>query len=880
MVLPRLTSLLRNLFHKQRKERELDEEVRSHALLVADEKIRAGMSLQEAHRQARLELGGVEQVKEQVREMRAGHLVEALAQDARFGLRLLRKSPGFTAVAVLTLALGIGANSALFTVLDRTLIRPLPYANPDRLMMLWEDFSAFGAAKERVSPATFKDWQKRTQTFDEIAAYGMRDFNLSDGGPPEEVFGLGVTANLLSMLGVRPLLGRSFAPEEDAPGNKTVVLSYPLWMRRFGGDVGLVGKPILMSGEKYTVIGVMPKGFQYPDQQSQVWVPLGLSAQLLARRNSHFLYVAARLKPNQSLRQGQVDMNVIARDLAREFPASNDRIGITVVPLKEEMLGNRGREFILLLGSAALVLLITCANIGNLLLARSAARQPEIAIRAALGASAGRMLRQLLTESMVLAAAGGALGLALAEWSMLGLQGIIPEGLAGVVELKLDGRAIAFTAAVSVLAGILFGLVPALQLPKLGVSSALRQVGRNSIASGGGRLRDILVAGEMAIALVLVTGAVLLIVTLMRLRAANPGFRADAILTAQITAPSPKYQESNVRQRFYSQILDRVRAIPGVRSAGLSSDLPYQSRGNTMSLTVEEQDAQAGLGTDALFRLVSAGYLETIGARLKEGRSLSEDDQQNTLAVVVVNETLARQYWPNQSAIGHRIDTGTGNGTPKWMTVVGVVDNIQERGLDLPNKSAVYVPFTQTTIGFFLPEQIAVLTSRAPMSLSKELQKAVWSVDREQPVNRIMPMEAIVEDELANRKQVLRLLGTFAALALLLATLGVHGVLACVVSQRAPEIGLRMALGATRWNIIGTVVSHALRLTGIGLTLGVLGALGATRLLSSLLFGVGATDPLTFITVVALLSVVALGACYIPARRAMRVDPIEALRYE
>lgn len=540
MVLPRLTSLLRNLFHKQREERELDEEVRSHALLVADEKIRAGMSPQEAHRQARLELGGVEQVKEQVREMRAGHLVETLALDVRFGLRLLRKSPGFTAVAVLTLALGIGANSALFTVLDRTVIRPLPYANPDRLMMLWEDFSAFGAAKERVSPATFMDWQKRTQAFDEIAAYGMRDFSISGDGPPEEVFGLGVTANLLPMLGVRPLLGRSFAPEEDAPGNRTVVLSYPLWMRRFGGAVGLVGKPILMSGEKYTVIGVMPKGFQYPDQQSQVWVPLALSPQLLARRNSHFLYVAARLKPSQSVAQGQADMNVIARDLAREFPASNDRVGITVVPLKEELLGNRGTEFILLLGSAALVLLITCANIGNLLVARSAARQSEIAIRAALGASTGRMLRQLLTESVLLAAAGGVLGLAVAQWSMIGLQGIIPEGLAGVVDLQLDGRAIAVTAAVSVCAGVLFGLMPALQLARLGVSSTLRHAARSSIASSGRRLRDILVAGEMAIASVLVIGAVLLIQTLVKLRAVDPGFRADAILTAQITAPSPK----------------------------------------------------------------------------------------------------------------------------------------------------------------------------------------------------------------------------------------------------------------------------------------------------------------------------------------------------
>src|SRR5215469_8643965 len=438
-----------------------------------------------------------------------------LLADARHSLRLLRRAPGFAAAVILILALGIGANSALFSALDRTVIRPLPYANPDRLMMLWEDFSVFGAPKQRVSPGTFVDWRKRTHAFDEVAAYGWRAFNLSGGGPPEEVLGAGVTANLLPMLGVPPLLGRTFAPDEDTPGNKTVVLSYGLWTRRFGGDRGLVGNTILMSGEKYTVIGVMPKGFQYPDHRSEVWVPLGLTPRLLAHRNSHFLYVTARLKPGQSVRQGQADMNVIARDLAREFPASNQQVGITVVPLKAELLGNRRKEFVLLLGAAACVLLIACANVANLLLARSAARQREIAVRAALGASPGRVLRQILTENLVFAVAGGTLGLVFAQWSMAGLKGMVPEGLAGIVDLTLDGRAIAFTAAVSVLTGVLFELTPAVQLTKIGVTIALSHAGR-SIASGGQRLRDVLVASEIAIAVVLVIGAVLLIQTLVR----------------------------------------------------------------------------------------------------------------------------------------------------------------------------------------------------------------------------------------------------------------------------------------------------------------------------------------------------------------------------
>lgn len=806
--------------------------------------------------------------------------MNAVLVDMRHSLRLLRRAPGFAIAVIAILGLGIGANSALFTALDRTVNRPLPYSNPDGLFMLWEDFSAFGVPKMRVSPGTFMDWKRHTQAFEELAAYGAREFNLSGSGPPEEVSGAGVTANLLPMLGMPPMLGRTFTPGEDAPGNRTVVLSYRLWKRRFAGDASVVGQAVLMSNEKYTVIGVMPKGFQYPDGRTEVWVPLGLTEQLLARRNSHFLWVAGRLKRGQNFRQGQADMNVVARDLAREFPASNSRVGITVVPLKEEFLGRRSYELTLLLCSAACVLLIACANIGNLLLARSAARQREVAIRAAIGASPGRVLRQILVEALVLSVAGGALGLALARWSLAGLQVMVPESLAGVVELKLDGRVLAFTAGLAILSGVLFGLAPALQLSRASISSALKQVGRGSSASRGGRLRDILVVCEMSIALVLVIGAVLLVQTLVRLHAVDPGFRADGILTAEITAPEPKYQDSGQRQRFYAEIQQKVSAIPGVKLTGLTSDLPYTSRGNTMGLIVEGQGAQPDLGMDALFRLVSAGYLETIGAQLREGRLLDVRDQQGTAPVVVVNETLARMYWPNQSAIGHRIDTGTGNGAPKWMTIVGVVRDIRERGLDLGNKSAVYVPFTQTTIDFFLPSEIAVLTSCEPLTLSKELQQAVWSVDPEQPVNTIRPMEAIVENELSDRTQVLWLLGAFAGFALVLAVLGIYSVLSYVVSQRTPEFGLRMALGANHWHMMRLILGYSARLTAIGLVVGLLGALGGTHLLSSLLFGVSAVDPATFVAVSAGIAIVAFFASLAPVLRAAAVDPLIALRDE
>jgi predicted permease len=793
--------------------------------------------------------------------------------DIRYAVRLFARAPGFALAVVVVLALGIGSNSAIFTILDRTMIRPLPYADPDRLAMLWEDFSAFGSPKNRVSPGTFFDWRKRTQVFEEMAAYaGGRNMDLAGGGPPEEVLGLSVTANLIPLLGVRPLLGRTFYADEEGPETKAVVLSYSLWQRRFGGDPNLVGKPILMNGEKYSVIGVMPRGFQYPDRETELWLPLGLQPDILARRNSHFLKVIGRLKPGRDLVQAQSDMSAVARQLAKEFPGTNGRVGIAVVQLKDEILGDSRKALIILLAGAGCVLLIACANVGNLLLARASSRRREIAIRTALGASPMRVLRQLLTENLLLALAGGMLGLLFASWSLASLEKMIPAGLAGAVNLRVDLRVLAFAGVVSILTVVLFGLAPALQLSKMGRS------GRGVVGHGGGKLREALVVAEIAITLVLVVGAALLIETLARLRAMDPGFRSDRILTADIAVPFPKYSDSERRRRFYSEVLDRVRAIPGVKSAGLTSDLPYTSRGNTMGLMVEGKPAQHDLGQDVLFRLVSADYLRTIGAQLKQGRWLDARDREAANPAVVINETFVRQYWPNQSPLGRRIDTGTGDGDPRWMTIVGVVADIRERGLDLAMKPAVYVPFTQTAIGFFQPSEIAVLTSQEPLSLSKELQRAVWSVDTEQPVSNIRTMDAIVDDELANRKQVFQLLGAFAALALILAAVGIYSVLSYVVSQRTREIGLRMAIGASQWDIVRAMLRYAARLTTLGLMFGVASAILATRFLSTLLFGITPLDPGTFAAVAALLAAVALVASYMPTRRAAAVDPAVALR--
>jgi len=626
-----------------------------------------------------------------------------------------------------------------------------------------------------------------------------------------------------------------------------------------------------MNGESYTVLGIMPQGFVYPNRATELWLPLGLSPQTMKSRNSHFLYVAGRIGPGYGLPQAQADMTAVAKQIEQEFPATNSKIGIAVVPLKDEMLGSSRTAFLILLSAATCVLLIACANVGNLLLARASDRRREIGVRLALGAAPLRVLRQILTENLVLSLAGGGLGILFALWSIGALQPMVPRGLP---DLRIDPRLLAFTAGLSIATGLLFGFAPGIQLARTRLAS------RGVIGQGARRLRDALVVAEVAIALVLVIGATLLIETLARMRAVDPGFRAANILTADIAVPYPKYADAGTRRRFYDGVLARVRSIPGVKTVGLTSDLPYTSRGNTMGLSVEGKPSQPGQQQDALFRLVSAGYLETIGARLKEGRLLEESDREDTRPVVVVSESLAHQYWPGQSPLGKRIDTGTGDGKRLWMTVVGVMADIRERGLDLGLKPAVYVPYPQTTIGFFQPSEIAVLTAQEPLGIARDLQEAVWAVDSEQPVSRIRPMSAIVDDELAGRMQVLTMLGAFAALALLLATLGIYGVLSYIVSQRRREIGLRMAIGASQCDVVAAIGGYAARLMAIGLVSGILMATAATRLLSTLLYGVSPLDARAFASVTIGLALVALLASFIPARRAALVDPMIALREE
>jgi len=781
-------------------------------------------------------------------------------------------------VAVIAvLALGIGANAAVFSTLDQTVIRPLPYVEPDRLAMVFEDFSAFGTPKNRVSPATYYDWRRRSRTFEALAAFRIAAMNLAEAGAPEEVIGAAVTANLLPLLGVPPLAGRLLTVEEEAPGHRVVVLSERLWRRRFNRNPSIIGQPIVMNGERYTVIGIMPPGFHFSEARTDFWVPIGLRPQLMTARNSHFLHVVGRVRPGNGWSAVRDDMQEVARQLAREYPATNDRVGITVTPLKEEVTRDAGRALLLLFGAAAAVLLIACANVANLLLARGSRRRREIAVRLALGASRGRVVGQLMSESLVLSVAAGAAGLIVARWSLQVLARLVPPALSSSIALHLDARAVMFT---TVATALLFGLAPALQ----SVSRSLVDNLKANVASGedrrGVRLRDGLVVAEIAMALVLVVGAALLIDTLVHLRAVDPGFRADHVLTAQIAVPYPKYANAARRQGFYSSLEARVKELPGVTQVGLTSDLPYTSRGNTMSVKIENQTTPRGLAQDALFRLVSPDYLQTIGARLRVGRFLDDRDRQTAAPSAVINDALAREYWPGESALGHRIDTGTGDGAPLWMTIVGVVDDIKERGLDFGPRPAVYVPYPQTTIAFFQPSQIAIRTSGRPEDVAGALQRAVWSIDSEQPVSAIQTMEEIVDTELADRSQMLALLGIFAALALLLAALGIYSVLSYLVVQNRREIGLRIAIGASPPVVVREILARSAGLTAVGIATGLAAALVTTRWLGSLLFNVSPVDPLILTSVSALIAGVSLLASFVPARRAAAMDPMQVLRSE
>ncbi len=691
-----------------------------------------------------------------------------------------------------------------------------------------------------------------------------------------------MTANFFPLLGVKPVLGRSFTKEEDQPGqNNVVLLSYSVWQRRFGGDQGLIGKEILLDGQKRTVLGVLPPGFQFMSKETGLWVPIAFSKEELANRGGHYLTVVARMKSDVTLAQARADIAAIMQRINRDNPTHGFDLGSVVVSLREQLAGDVRPALLVLLVAVGFVLLIACANIANLLLARGAARYREIAVRTALGAGRGRIVRQLLTESLLLAFAGGVAGLFFAWWSFSFLKQLIPDSMALNAGVRIDARIFGFTLLLSLLTGVIFGLAPALQAAKVDLNEALKQSGgRTGTGAGHRRLRGALVVSEIALALVLAVGAGLLIQTFLRLRALDIGVNPDNVLTLRTSLPRSKYRELPKRAAFYQQVLERVRALPGVTSAGYTTAVPLTWKGGTNGFTVEGQSVQ-GPGQDANSRQASPGYMETMGIKLREGRFFNEHDDAQAQPVAIINETMARQYWPGASAISKRLKLGPQDSPAPWTTVVGVIADVKEMGLEAPPKAEMFFPYQQMPNTFWnAPRDLTVRTTGDPLNLAAAVRQAVWSVDRAQPVSHIRTMDDILSEEVVQRRIGMTLLVSFAALALLLASLGIYGVLSYAVTQRTQEIGIRMALGAGRQAVVRMVMADGLRLATAGMAIGLGVSLVLTRLMTGLLFGVSASDPYTLAGVTLLLTAVALVACYVPARRAAKVDPMIALRYE
>jgi len=802
-----------------------------------------------------------------------------LWQDLRYSLRTLRKNPGFGAIVILILALGVGANTAIFSLVNAVLLRQLPFPEADRLVMVWEDMAFLGFPRNTPAPANFVDWRKQNQVFEDMAAIRFRTLNLTGDGEPERLDARGVTASFFSIVRVRPLLGRPILDDDDRPeAGKVAVISYGLWQRRFGGEGNIVGKDIVLDGEKYSVIGVMPPRFSFPTQGIDVYVPTGFDAPTWNRRTSHFLFVAARLKPGISWQRAQSDMQTIAERLQRDYPDTNARVGATVVPMREQYAGGVRQAFIVLLGAVGFVLLIACANIANLLLARAASRRKEMAVRAALGAGRWRVIRQLLTENILLAGIGGALGILLARASFTFLSRLIPPAMADGSPLELDYQVLAFSLLVSLAAGVLFGLAPAWQASRVDLNDALKQGGRQSSLAGGKRVRSLLVVAEVALAVVLLTGAGLLMQTLARLRGVDLGFRTDNSLVMTTVLSAAKYNKDTDRVAFARQVLDRVKALPGVVNAGYVSTLPLIIKGNTRGFVVEGHPLPLpGESLDANYREVSSEYLQTMGIPLRRGRFLGEQDRAESKAVAVINESMARKFWPREDALGKRFKF-TNDPTQTWHEVVGIAGDIHQMGLEEPPRAELYMALQQARMPD--PNFLVVRTVGNPLGLAAAVRNEIRAVNSEQPISNIRTLDDIVEVEVSQRHLQMELLGGFSALALLLATIGIYGVLHYTVAQRTPEIGVRMALGARRQDVLRMFVLQGIRLAMIGVFTGLAAALALTRVMSSLLFGVSASDPATYAAVTAVLLVVAAVASYIPARRASRVDPMVALHYE
>ncbi|HWY45922.1 MAG TPA: ABC transporter permease [Bryobacteraceae bacterium] len=804
----------------------------------------------------------------------------SLLQDLTFALRTLRKNPGFTLTAVFALGLGMGANSAMFSVIDGVLLRPLPFPRSERLVNVWENDLKRNIRRFVVAPANYYDWRKQNQSFSALGAYQQNTFNLaSQEGEPERFIGAISDRGFFDALGVKPALGRIFSEEEDQPGRDgVVILGHGVWRQRFGGDPKIVGQTLIMNGKPRTVIGVMPEGFEYPPQ-SVMWSPLGFDNETRERRDFHRLRVIGRLKDGVTLERARAEFETIGSRLAAQYPAFDRDADIAVNLLLDDMVGQIRPALLVLLGAVAFVLLIACANVANLLLAKAAGRQREIAIRASLGAGRGRIVIQMLTESVLLSIAGGAVGLLLAYLAFDGLLALAPANLPRLSEAGLNAAVVWASLGLSVITGIVFGFAPAWYASKADVHSLLKEGTRGASARSG--LRNILVVAQVAAALILLAGAGLLMRSFYEIEHVDAGFEPEHLMTMRLAPAAFKYAGHDAMLReFVHGILGNVAALPGVRSAAVSSDIPLL--GNPIYIMRFEGRPPVEPSTAPLanYFAVTPGYFETMGMRIVRGRGITDRDTADSPQVVVVNQTLVDRYFPGQDPMGKRLEIAFAT-PPKWREIVGVAADVHTQGLDQDTPVQVYAAYYQKPI-FIQLGSLTVLarTTQDPALVGAAMKSAILKIDRSQPVYAVQPMTEVVSQSIAQRRFSLVLLAFFAASALFLATLGIYGVMSYTVAQRTGEIGIRMALGAQKSQVLMLVQRQGLALVLAGLGIGLAGALALTRLMTALLFRVRATDPITFVLVAVVLIAVSLAACLIPARRAAKVDPIVALRYE
>ncbi|HWT02800.1 MAG TPA: ABC transporter permease [Pyrinomonadaceae bacterium] len=806
-------------------------------------------------------------------------------QDLRYGARMLTKSPGFTLIAVAALALGIGANTVIFSVVNTLLLRPLSFPRSEQLTAILAKDPETGELYSSYSYANFQDIRDQNQVFEQVAASYMTTAFLRTGEEPERLRGSYASADLFPLLGVNPLVGRAFSSEEERPGGngQVIVLGYDLWQRRFGGDPKIVGQQLPIDDQSWTVVGVMPQGFKFPvgARQSDFWMPLAsnLSEGPRAARGAVFMSLIGRLKPGVALEQAQAEVNAIASRLEAQYPEANTGLNIALVSAHERLVGKVRPALLVLLAAVAFVLLIACANVANLMLARATVRRKEVAIRTALGASRWRVVRQMLTESLLLSALGGAAGLLLAMWGMDLLVAAIPADIPRTGEIGLDKYVLLFTAGLTTLTGVVFGLVPALQASKTDLNETLKDGTRGM--SGGmqrNRARSVLVVTEIALSLVLLVGAGLLFQSFRRLLEVSPGFEADNVLTAEVTVSDKKYPDKEQRAAFYREALERMKALPDVQAVGVIYPLPLGGSFEVFTFDIAGQPPfPPGQQPTSNRRVISQDYFQAMSIPLVKGRAFNDRDRTNAPAVVVVNETFARRFFPGEDPVGRAIIPGEG-GDPVTREIVGVVGDVRHAGLDAERSPEYYVPYEQADVDRLTV--VARTASGNPTNVAGALRGVFAAMDKEQPVYNVRPMTQLLDESVARRRFNMMLLGGFAALALLLAGIGIYGVISYSVAQRTREIGIRIALGAQIGDVIKLVLKQGLALALVGLAAGLVVAFFITKLMSSLLFGVSATDPVTFASVALILLFVALLACYIPARRAANVDPNVALRYE